>query len=366
VDGGCCPLEDMGVSQSFWAGRRVFVTGHTGFKGSWLAIWLKSLGARVSGYSLPPPTDPSLFHTANVAASMDAHVEGDVRDLASLKAAMLAAHPEIVIHLAAQSLVRRSYSEPVETFATNVMGTVNVIEAARSCQDLLAVLSVTTDKCYENRDWIWGYREDDSLGGRDPYSSSKACAELVTAAYRSSYFESGTVGIATARAGNVIGGGDWAADRLMPDFLLARRQGVSLEVRHPEATRPWQHVLEPLSGYLLLAERLSTGDKRWAGAWNFGPRDEDNKTVAEILDYATSKAGGERWHTTSQPSVHEARALRLDSSRARHILGWKPRWDVINALDHTIEWHEHWIGGADMRRVCLQQIDSYSSAQPCL
>jgi len=357
-------MEDLGVSRSFWTGRRVFVTGHTGFKGSWMTLWLKNLGAQVFGYSLPPPTDPSLFHVANIAASLDAHVEGDVRDFESLKAAMVEAHPEIVMHLAAQSLVRESYSAPVETFATNVMGTVNVIEAARSCRGLLAIVNVTTDKCYENQDWVWGYRENDSLGGRDPYSASKACSELVTAAYRSSFFDDGTVGLATARAGNVIGGGDWATDRLIPDFFRARRAGVSLEVRYPEATRPWQHVLEPLSGYLLLAERLCTGDKRWAGAWNFGPPDEDCMKVSEILDYVTGKAAGERWHASTQQFPHEAGALRLDSSQARHILGWRPRWNLTTALDHTIEWYDRWHGNADMRSVCLQQIAAYSGGKP--
>jgi CDP-glucose 4,6-dehydratase len=359
VGNGSRTLEDVAVNRAFWAGRRVFVTGHTGFKGSWLSLWLQDAGAQVSGYSTSPPTTPNLFTAARVAERLGAHVVADVRDAQALKAAMRAAAPEIVFHLAAQPLVRRSYADPVETYAVNVLGTVNLLEAVRTCASVRALVNVTTDKCYENREWVWGYREHEPLGGRDPYSSSKACSEFVTAAYRASFFETAGAAIASARAGNVIGGGDWAEDRLIPDFLRAADAGRSAEIRHPEATRPWQHVLEPLSGYLRLAERLVAQGPAFASAWNFGPGGDSTRTVRWILDYLCARLPGAAWHHVGGSQVHEANTLKLDSSRAARELSWLPRWPLSRALDATVEWHQAWRRGDDLRALCLRQIADY-------
>ena len=347
------------MNPGFWRGKKVLITGHTGFKGGWLSLWLSSAGAQVHGYSTSPPTEPNLFTVARVADALASHVIGDVRDGEAVKRAMTAARPDVVFHLAAQPLVRYSYLEPVETYAVNVIGTVHVLEAIRACESVRTVVNVTTDKCYENQEWLWGYRESEPLGGRDPYSSSKACSELVTAAYRDSFLQKAGVAIATGRAGNVIGGGDWALDRLIPDFFRALDDGRTLEVRFPGATRPWQHVLEPLSGYLLLAEQLALDGQRRASSWNFGPADEDAWPVHRILDHLTSLIPGSAWRDVGGEHVHEAAYLKLDSSRARGELGWRPQWTLERALEMTVDWHQAWSDGRDMRDVCLAQIRAH-------
>lgn len=353
-------LEDVVIDQDFWAGRRVLVTGHTGFKGGWLALWLERLGAEVYGFSLDPPTIPNLFEEARIEHHVAGHAIGDIRNLDMVEAAFARARPEIVFHLAAQPLVRRSYAEPVETFATNLMGTVNLLEAARRNGSVAAFVNVTTDKCYDNREWNRGYREEDPLGGRDPYSSSKAASELVTAAYRASFHEAGRPWIASARAGNVIGGGDWAEDRLVPDILRALDAGEMLDIRHPDATRPWQHVLEPLSGYLAIAERLAKLGAAFAHAWNFGPDEADARPVRWILERMRTLCPGLNWRVEASP-VHEARLLELDSGRARAELGWRPVWSLDEALVRTVEWHRAWRAGKDMDSLCLRQIAEYEA-----
>lgn len=347
------------MNQKFWHGRKVFITGHTGFKGSWLSLWLSHLGAKVFGYSTLPPTEPNLFSVARIANLLAGHVIGDVRDVAALQSALSAASPEIVLHLAAQPLVRESYRDPIGTYATNVMGTVHLLEAIRTCPSVRAVVNVTTDKCYENKEWLWAYRESEPLGGRDPYSSSKTCSELVTAAYRASFLETSGVALASARAGNVIGGGDWAPDRLLPDFFRAIAAATPLEVRFPAATRPWQHVLEPLSGYALLAELLTTGGVRHASAFNFGPSESSTRTVSSILDYLTARIPNAAWRLAGTEHAHEAELLKLDSSKARSELGWRERWPLETALSMTVDWHAAWHAGRDMREVCLDQITTY-------
>lgn len=346
-----------------WAGRRVLVTGHTGFKGSWLSLWLHSLGAEVTGYALPAPTDPSLFESARIADVIQ-HVEGDVRDLGSLRAAVERARPEVIFHLAAQPLVRLSYDEPVETYATNVMGTVHLLEAARQVSGVQAIVCVTSDKCYENREWVWPYRETDPMGGHDPYSSSKGCAEIVTAAYRSSYFMQGGPAVASVRAGNVIGGGDWALDRLVPDLVRAFEAGVSPLIRSPEAVRPWQHVLEALGGYLMIAERLLAGERSFADAWNFGPADEDARPVSWIVERMRNAWGGGAGEALADtgPRPHEAGLLRLDCSKARGALGWRPALTLEQALGWIVAWHKAVGTGKDARLVTQAQIADYIAA----
>jgi CDP-glucose 4,6-dehydratase len=347
----------------FWAGKRVFVTGHTGFKGSWLSLWLQELGAKVSGFALPPPTNPALFVEARVADGMTSTI-GDIRDAAALKNAMVAFRPEIVLHLAAQSLVRLSYAEPVATYQTNVMGTVHVLEAVAAYDSVKSVVSVTTDKCYENREWVWGYREDEPLGGYDPYSSSKACAELVTAAYRRSFIAERGIALASARAGNVIGGGDWALDRLVPDLLKGMAAGSEIVIRSPKSTRPWQHVLEPLAGYLVLAQALYERGAEFAEAWNFGPRDTDVRPVQWIVERLTQLWGeGARWrHESSAKNVHEAGLLKLDCSKAISRLPWRPVWQLQDALPRIVDWHRAWIARKDMRAHCIGEIRDYESS----
>ena len=351
------------VNADFWRGRRVFLTGHTGFKGGWLSLWLQSLGAELQGYALDAPTTPSLFDTARVAEGMRSQT-GDVRDLALLSRTMQAFRPEVVIHMAAQPLVRLSYRDPVENYSTNVMGTVHLLEAARHCDSVRAIVNVTTDKCYDNREWVWGYRENEPMGGHDPYSSSKGCAELVSSAYRASFMAAGTLALATARAGNVIGGGDWAADRLIPDILKAFEQGTPVHIRNPHATRPWQHVLEPLGGYLCLAEQLHAQGQAFAEAWNFGPLDGDVQPVQWIVEHlAQTWGGGARWALDAGEHPHEAHFLKLDISKARQRLHWQPRWRLGTALTHIAAWHQAWLAGQDMRALCLQQIAQYTNLQ---
>jgi CDP-glucose 4,6-dehydratase len=346
---------------NFWKDKRVFVTGHTGFKGSWLSLWLQSLGARVYGYALVAPTQPNLFGIACVGEGMEGNTFADIRDAGEVVRAMQAAQPDIIFHLAAQPLVRYSYASPVETYAVNVMGTVNLLEAVRANPGARVVVNVTTDKCYENRGWVWGYRENEALGGHDPYSSSKACSELVTAAYRRSFLDATGVAVASARAGNVIGGGDWAADRLLPDFFRAIDAGAELQIRWPHAIRPWQHVLEPLSGYLLLAERLFTEQATFAEAWNFGSADEDARPVRWIAERLVSATPGAAWRFDATPQPYEASHLKLDSCKARARLGWRPRWQLATALDKTLEWHAAWRRGEDMCAVTLAQITEYAN-----
>ena len=359
---GSGSLESLGMNGEFWSQRRVFVTGHTGFKGSWLSLWLQEVGAKVHGFAMPPPTEPNLFTVAGIQAGMAGHTVGDIRDLALLTDAMRSARPEIVLHLAAQPLVRYSYANPLETHSVNVLGTVNLMEAMRAVETVRVAINVTTDKCYENREWFWGYRENEPLGGRDPYSSSKACSELITASYRDSFFDASGLSVSTARAGNVVGGGDWAVDRLLPDVFRAVLNGQVLKVRHPEATRPWQHVLEPLSGYLLLAERMYAGGRPVAGAWNFGPRNEDARSVRWVLDYLSSKLPSVKWSPLEDNQSHEANYLKLDISKASVQLGWEPRWHLACALDKTLEWYTAWSRGLDVRALSLAQIHAYQSA----
>jgi len=347
------------MSAKFWQGKRVLVTGHSGFKGGWLSLWLKSLGAEVSGFSLPAPTQPSLCHVAGVEKGIHS-VRGDVRDLDALERLMREAKPEVVFHLAAQALVRPSYADPVETYSTNVMGTVNLLEAVRRVGNVRVVVVITSDKCYENHEWLWGYREDEPMGGYDPYSNSKGCAELVTAAFRRSFFEgTGTV-IASARAGNVIGGGDWATDRLIPDIIRAIMRGEPASIRSPGAVRPWQHVLEPLAGYLLLAQRLWDEGERHAGGWNFGPADEDAKPVRYLVQQIIGLWGqGASWVLDARQHPHEAHYLKLDCSKARQVLGWHPRLQLVDALQWTIDWYKSYKSDANMRKVCQDQIEAY-------
>jgi len=350
------------MNRQFWRGKRVFMTGHTGFKGSWLALWLIEMGAKVHGYALTPPTATNLFTVANLKARMASSTIADVRDAEALAQALQAAQPDIVLHLAAQSLVRHSYVAPVETYSVNVMGTVNLLEALRQTRGVKAVVNVTTDKCYENREWVWSYRENEAMGGFDPYSSSKACSELVTAAYRRSFLEPAGIHLASARAGNVIGGGDWAADRLIPDFLRALDAGQTLTIRSPLATRPWQHVLEPLSGYLMLAEKLFKEGQGFADAWNFGPEEADARSVQWIVENLCSQVTDASWQCDSSPQPHEAKTLKLDSSKAKVQLGWRPRWDLQTALAMTLSWHQLWKQGSDMAKISAQQFQEYEAA----
>ena len=354
-------MEGVGVTSDFWRGKHVFLTGHTGFKGGWLSLWLQAMGAKVHGYALNPPTETNLFTVAEVGKGMASSEIADVRDADKLRQAMQAARPEFVFHLAAQPLVRYSYAQPAETYAVNVMGTVNLLEAVRATPGVKAVINVTTDKCYENREWVWGYRENEPMGGFDPYSSSKGCAELVTAAYRRSFLAPAGIALASARAGNVIGGGDWAADRLIPDFLRALEAGETLRIRSPQSTRPWQHVLEPLSGYLMLAERLYTDGATFAEAWNFGPSDEDARSVQWIVGRLAEMCKDVNCQCDETPQPHEAHYLKLDSSKARIQLGWQPRWQLATALDKTVEWHQAWRDGQNMLATTLAQIAAYQT-----
>jgi len=352
------------ISSAFWLGKRVFLTGHTGFKGAWLSLMLSRLNARATGYALEPPTRPNLFTLANAAEHID-DMRGDVRDLETLSTAMRSVAPEIVIHMAAQPLVRESYADPVGTYATNVMGTVNVLEAARQTESVRLVLVITTDKCYENRDWVWGYRETDALGGHDPYSNSKACAELATSAYRDSFFRAKkNVRIISARAGNVIGGGDFAADRILPDALRAFVAGRALKVRNPKAVRPWQHVLEPLAGYLQLVEKAMTAPPDRAaefdGGFNFGPGPASEQSVESLLAHFISAWGLDaKWEKDGDDHPHEARLLRLDTAKARETLGWTPLLDFEQTTQWTAGWYRAFVDRADVLETTLKQVDRY-------
>lgn len=360
-------MEEMGIERAeiqshFWRGRRVPITGHTGFKGSWLSLWLQAMRAEVHGFALAPPTVPALFNEARVAEGITQTI-ADIRDYDAVKAALLRFKPEVVVHMAAQPLVRFGYTFPKETYETNVMGTVHLFDAVREASSVKVILNVTTDKCYVNREMLWGYREDEPMGGGDPYSSSKACSELITTAYRQAYFRDVGVSIASARAGNVIGGGDWAKDRLIPDILQSLQEKRRISIRNPNATRPWQHVLEPLSGYLILIERLFINGPRFDGAWNFGPNDTDIVTVKELTDLMCKLWGHDGgWHLESEPGPYEAALLKLDISKVKLRLGWNPRWDLKTALNNIVLWHKSWSAGADARNLCLDQINQYQFA----
>jgi CDP-glucose 4,6-dehydratase len=351
----------MEIKSSFWKNRSVFLTGHTGFKGGWITIWLTMMGAKVYGYSLDPPTTPNFFSETKLEERLSSSVIDDIQNFSSLKSAMSLAKPSVIIHMAAQPLVRRSYISPVETLKTNILGTTNLLEAARKIECVEAIVNVTTDKCYENKEQLKPYIESDKLGGYDPYSASKACSELISAAYRNSFFEESGIKIATVRGGNVIGGGDWATDRLIPDFLSAIDASKKLIIRYPDAVRPWQHVLELLSGYLLLAEKLVTDGNRFAGAWNFGPQKNDIKPVSWIVDYLIRKIPNAQYEIDNSTHPHEASLLLLDSSKAKSKLGWSQKLSLEVALDKTIEWHQAWKNNQSMSEFSISQINSYKN-----
>ena len=360
-------MEDVVTAgHDFWRDRRVLVTGHTGFKGAWLALWLDRLGARVTGFALPATTSPNLFTLAALDRRIDSEL-GDVRDPAAVDAVIARSRAEVVFHLAAQSLVRRSYVDPVGTYATNVMGTAHVLDAARRAPGLRAIVVITSDKCYENREWHWPYREDEAMGGHDPYSSSKGCAELVTAAWRRSFFSSDgarAIGVGSARAGNVIGGGDWAEDRLVPDCMRAFASGQPVVLRRPDAVRPWQHVLEPLSGYLALAERLAGDPASFGEAWNFGPAADDTRPVAWVVDRLSEFWGdGARWEPDPGTHPHEAGLLQVDASKARARLGWTPRLSLTEGLRWTVDWYRRFEAGEDAAALTLDQIDRFEDRE---
>lgn len=349
----------MEINSSFWKDRSVFLTGHTGFKGGWIAIWLTKMGANVHGYSLDAPTTPNFYTETKLKDRLSSSTINDILNFSSLKSAMTFAKPSIIIHMAAQPLVRQSYIAPVETFKINIIGTVNLLEAARKIDTVEVIVNITTDKCYENKEQLKPYHENDKLGGYDPYSSSKACAELISAAYRNSFLKESGIKIATVRAGNVIGGGDWATDRLIPDFLRSIDSGKKLFIRSPNAIRPWQHVLEPLSGYLILAEKLFTSGDNFAQAWNFGPQENDAKTVSWVVNYLSQKIPNVQWEINKAKQPHEARLLLLDSSKARSKINWKYRWSLEVALDKIIEWHLAWKEKKPMAEISISQIESY-------
>ena len=355
-------MENLGldmIDEEFWKGKRVFLTGHTGFKGSWMSLWLFSLGVEVKGYSLSPSTTPSLYEEAGIDGLIDSEI-GDIRDLQKIKKSMLGFNPDILIHMAAQPLVRYSYKFPVETYEVNVLGTVNVLEAARGCSNLKSIVNITTDKCYENQEHDVGYKEEDPMGGYDPYSSSKGCAELVTSAYRRSFFQDQGIGLASVRAGNVIGGGDWAEDRLIPDILRSFEKNIPVMIRNPKSTRPWQHVLEPLSGYMALAQKLYNNPKLYAEGWNFGPNDNDVQPVSWILDKMIGKWGGAQWKLDECTHPHEAGYLRLDISKAKERLNWGPVWSLDKTLNLIVEWQMQYLKGLDVQDISLRQIELYT------
>lgn len=342
----------------FWKKQRVFVTGNTGFKGSWLTMWLKQMGAEVLGYGLEPDIDDALFSSARLAEEYDT-IYKDIRDLTSLSQSLYDFAPTIIFHLAAQPIVKASYVDPVETYSVNVLGTANLLQAAREVTSLKAIINVTTDKCYENNEWVWGYRETDQLGGHDPYSSSKACSELVTRSYRDCYFRSQGVGVATARSGNVVGGGDWCSHRLIPDFFRAIHQGEFLQIRNPNSQRPWQYVLEPLSGYLMLAEHLTSDPEQFSGSWNFGPKLEDARSVEYIVRYLSNKTGSQKWKFDQKNHEKEAQLLFLDTSKARSLLNWKTLLNLDETLNLCSDWYLGYFNGMDVQEKCTTEIAAY-------
>lgn len=346
------------MNRSFWNGKRVFITGHTGFKGSWLSLMLADCGAEVHGFALAPSTTPSIFVSANVPSVLAGSILGDIRDFTVLKAAIDQTNPEIVFHLAAQPLVRYSYKQPLETYSVNAMGTAHVLQASLENESVKALVNVTTDKCYENKEWVWPYRENEPLGGFDPYSSSKACSEIITAAYRQSFYQGVGRGLASARAGNVIGGGDWSEDRLIPDFLRAIDRNETLLIRSPNATRPWQHVLEPLAGYLALAESVYSQPLVFDQAFNFGPEESDVKSVEWIVRRLCEQIKGSTYRV-EPATLHEAQCLKLDSSKAKSLLEWRPKLNLAQALDLTLEWHHAWREGKNMQEVTIEQARRY-------
>lgn len=356
------------MTPDFWKGKKVFLTGHTGFKGAWLSIWLDQMGADVTGFSLPPPTDPSLFALSGIGKHVHS-ILGDIRDLKHLSTAITQAEPEIIIHLAAQSLVVYSHSNPVDTYSTNVMGTVNLLDSLRSNESVKAAIIVTSDKCYKNQEWPWGYRENDPLGGFDPYSNSKVCAELITDSYRRAFFSSGKTGkhqlsLASVRAGNVIAGGDWASNRLVPDVMNGLMERKTISIRNPESVRPWQHVLEPLDGYLTLAEKLYSEGTRYAEGWNFGPSEGDTKTVTELTSYLCSLWGNDAtWEETPLMEPRETNFLRLDCSKSRLNLGWKPKLTLEETLNWIIEWYKCYHEKGDIFKITSKQIARYQSLE---
>lgn len=358
-----CSLESLVevlINPLFWKDKRVFITGHTGFKGGWTVLWLKRLGAVIKGFALEPQTNPSLFKLANVGDGIESEI-GDIRDLENLKNSIFDFQPDIVLHMAAQPLVKQSYKDPLGTYQTNVIGVVNLFESVRACSSIKSVINITTDKCYENKEWPWAYRENEPMGGHDPYSSSKGCSELVTSAYRKSFFNKGSdVLLASARAGNIIGGGDWSEDRLIPDVLKAFEKEEPVIIRNPLATRPWQHVLEPISGYLMLAEKLFNKHHEFADGWNFGPMEEDVKTVSEIIDFLIAKwPKNAKWIKDPSHHPYEAQLLKLDISKARTKLNWHPIWRLDKTLQSIVDWHQSWVNGDDMNMVTMNQIIDY-------
>lgn len=356
------------MNPDFWCGKKVFITGHTGFKGSWLSLWLQEMGAIVKGYSLPAPTSPSLYEEAQIGACMESE-EGDIRNFEQLRDSISQFQPEIVFHMAAQPLVRLSYDDPIGTYSTNVMGTVHLLEAVKQVGGVKAVVNITSDKCYENREWVWGYREEEAMGGYDPYSNSKGCAELVASSYRQSFFNKDKYGehgcaLASVRAGNVIGGGDWADDRLIPDMLKAFSSEVAVEIRSPNAIRPWQHVLEPLSGYITIAEHLYENGTEYAEGWNFGPREDDAKPVQWIVENLVHQWGeGASWYLTEGEHPHEAHYLKLDCSKAKMRLNWQPVWGLEETLNRIVVWQKAWLNGEDIKQHTLKEIKEYMKAR---
>ena len=350
------------VDPNFWIGKKVFITGHTGFKGSWLSLWLQNMDANLKGYALNPDNNPNLFNTARIDSGMISHI-GDIRDLKKLTESLVDFEPEIIIHMAAQPLVRESYINPIETYQTNVMGTLNLLEASKKLKNLKSVVIITTDKCYENKEIDIGYKESDPMGGYDPYSSSKGCCELLVSSYRRSFFnEKKSPAIATARAGNVLGGGDWSEDRLVPDILKSFENNKKAIIRFPDSIRPWQHVMDPLSGYLILAENLYKFGHDYASSWNFGPDYEDCKTVKWIVKEISERwAGDVKWAVEKHIQPHEAKLLKLDCSKAKKLLNWYPIWNLGETLDLVINWHRSWVEIADMREITLEQINNYKT-----
>ena len=351
----------MEINPSFWRGKSVFLTGHTGFKGGWMALWLTKMGAKVHGYSLDPPTTPNFFSTTKLEERLTSSTIDDIQNYSSLKSAISFAKPSVIIHMAAQPLVRQSYFTPIETLKTNIIGTANLLEVVRKTKGVEAIINITTDKVYDNKEQLKSYTENDKLGGYDPYSASKACAELVSTAYRNSFLKESDIKIATVRAGNVIGGGDWATDRLIPDFFRAIDAGKKLMIRNPESVRPWQHVLEPLSGYLLLAEKLVTHGDSFAEAWNFGPQENDVKAVSWIIDYLAKKIPNVKWEIDKATQPHEAKLLLLDSTKAKLKLGWLQKLPLEVAIDKCIEWYEAWKDNQSMDEISSSQINFYEN-----